>query len=150
MYRAVNFFTGSRRISSIFQYKSKTGGDEIFPHSFLRRHRRLQPRASTPLRTFQSPIFQSFFRATLPLTTMGKKAPSKTTAAKASAAAPKISTAAGKAPAEEGSGHQTGDWAKSLIAEKDIKELKSQGLLNAWNTSFPVMRRFQIRRRDGG
>ena len=57
---------------------------------------------------------------TLATIAMGKKAPSKTTAAKAGAGAPKISTAAGKAPAEEGSGHQTGDWAKSLIAEKDI------------------------------
>ena len=49
---------------------------------------------------------------------MGKKAPAK-------AAASKTGAAAGKAPAEEGSGHQTGDWARSQITEKDIKELKS-------------------------
>ena len=68
---------------------------------------------------------------------MGKKTSSKTTAAKASAAAPKISTAAGKAPTEEGSSHQTGDWAKSLIAEKDINELKSQGLLDGMEYQMP-------------
>ena len=137
MYRAVNSFAGSRRISSIFQYKSKTGGDKIFPHSFLRRHRRLQPRASTPLRTFQSPIFQSFFRATLPLATMGKKAPSKTAVAKAGTAAPKTSVAAVKAPAEEESSFQTGDWAKSLVSDKDINELNGQGLLDGMEYQLP-------------
>ena len=68
---------------------------------------------------------------------MGKKASSKAAAGKTSAAAPKASTAAGKAVAEESSGHQTGDWAKSLIAEKDINELKSQGLLNGMEYKLP-------------
>ena len=68
---------------------------------------------------------------------MGKKASTKATTAKASAAAPKAGTAAGKAVAEESSGHQTGDWVKSLIAEKDINELKSQGLLDGMEYKMP-------------
>ena len=61
---------------------------------------------------------------------MGKKASSKAAATKIGTAAPKISAAAGKSPAEEESSFQTGDWAKSLITDKDINELKSQGLLD--------------------
>ena len=61
---------------------------------------------------------------------MGKKTSNKTAAVKASTAASKAGAAAGKAATEESSGHQTGDWAKSLITEKDINELKSQELLN--------------------
>ena len=61
---------------------------------------------------------------------MGKKAAAKTTASKASAAA-------SKAPMEEGSGHQTGDWARSLISERDITELKSQGLLHGMEFQMP-------------
>ena len=61
---------------------------------------------------------------------MGKKAATKVATSKTGAAA-------GKAPAEEGSGHQTGDWAKSLIAERDINELKSQGLLDGMEFQMP-------------
>ena len=68
---------------------------------------------------------------------MGKKASSKAAMAKASAAAPKASAAVGKAVAEEGSGHQTGDWAKSSISEKDINELKIQGLLDGMEYKIP-------------
>ena len=68
---------------------------------------------------------------------MGKKASSKVAATKTSTAAPKISAAAGKAPAEEESSFQTGDWAKSLINDKDINELKSQGLLNGMEYQMP-------------
>ena len=61
---------------------------------------------------------------------MGKKASIKATTGKAS-------TAAGKAAAKESSGHRTGDWAKSLITEKDINELKSQELLNGMEYKLP-------------
>ena len=56
---------------------------------------------------------------------MGKKAGSKTAVTKTGAAASKASAAAGKAPAEEESSFQTGDWAKSLMSDKDITELNS-------------------------
>ena len=69
---------------------------------------------------------------------MGKKNSGKPAATKASTTAAKASTAAaGKAVAEEGSGHQTGDWAKSLILEADIKELRNQGLLNGMEYKLP-------------
>ena len=68
---------------------------------------------------------------------MGKKAPSKTVVAKAGTAASKASAAAGKAPAEEESSFQTGDWAKSLISDKDINELQGQGLLDGMEYQLP-------------
>ena len=68
---------------------------------------------------------------------MGKKASSKVAATKANTAAPKISAAAGKAPVEEESSFQTGDWAKSLITDKDINDLKSQGLLDGMEYQMP-------------
>ena len=61
---------------------------------------------------------------------MGKKAATKSTAAK-------TITAASKASTEESSGHQTGDWARSLVAERDIAELKSQGLLHGMEYQLP-------------
>ena len=68
---------------------------------------------------------------------MGKKNSSKPAAAKSGTTASKASAAAGKSVAEESSGHQTGDWAKSLITETDINELKSQGLLNGMEYQLP-------------
>ena len=69
---------------------------------------------------------------------MGKKNSGKPAATKAGTAASKASTAAaGKAMAEESSGHQTSDWAKSLISETDIKELKNQGLLHGMEYKLP-------------
>ena len=67
---------------------------------------------------------------------MGKKT-SKTAAAKAGAAASKATAAAGKAPVEEESSFQTGDWAKSLINDRDINELKNQGLLDGMEHQLP-------------
>ena len=83
-----------------------------FASSSTSRHLHLQSLAVAILR---SPILLRSSRTTS--LTMGKKAAAKT-------------TAASKAPMEEGSGHQTGDWARSLVAERDIIELKSQGLLH--------------------
>ena len=68
---------------------------------------------------------------------MGKKASSKVAATKAGTSAPKTSAAAGKSPAEEESSFQTGDWAKSLITDKDINEPKSQGLLDGMEYPMP-------------
>ena len=56
---------------------------------------------------------------------------------KAGAAASKATAAAGKALAGEKSSFQTGDWAKSLINDKDINELKSQGLLDGMEYQLP-------------
>ena len=68
---------------------------------------------------------------------MGKKAGSKIAVTKTGAAASKASAAAGKAPAEEESSFQTGDWAKSLMSDKDITELNSQGLLDGMEYQLP-------------
>ena len=74
---------------------------------------------------------------------MGKKGGSKVAAAKSMAAA-------GKTSMEEGSGHQTGDWARSHVAERDITDLKNQGLLNGMEYQLPGDEEIPTRRRDGG
>ena len=53
---------------------------------------------------------------------MGKKGASKTAASKTVAAAGKTST---------------GDWVRSLVAERDIVDLKNQGLLNGMEYRLP-------------
>ena len=68
---------------------------------------------------------------------MGKKASNKTVAAKANAAASKTSAAAGKILAEEESSFRPGDWARSTINERDINDLKSQGLLDGMEHQLP-------------
>ena len=68
---------------------------------------------------------------------MGKKASNKTVAAKANAAAPKARTAAGKILAEEESSFRPGDWARSAINERDINDLKNQGLLEGMEHQLP-------------
>ena len=68
---------------------------------------------------------------------MGKKASNKAVAAKAHAAASKTSAAAGKILAEEESSFRPGDWARSTINERDINDLKCQGLLDGMEHQLP-------------
>ena len=68
---------------------------------------------------------------------MGKKVGAKAAAAKTGAASSKAGAAAWKNLVEEETSFQTGDWAKSLVSEKDINELKDQGLLDGMEYQVP-------------
>ena len=68
---------------------------------------------------------------------MGKKVGAKAAAAKTGAASSKAGAAAGKNLVEEETSFQTGDWAKSLVSEKDINDLKDQGLLDGMEYQIP-------------